>query len=177
MRWTAIALVVYSYRTRSIPPQEYADMRKLILVAALAVLWAASCNDEDPTAPTKPKSTPSVYTGTFDVDFQLTQSDCSFPPLLTGLEVITVDEDDFTWGGMKGTWDEEEQRGYGTSAQTCVPIQPPAGCVGCFVIQFDVTFASPDSFYGAVIVPYDYNEECTATDCSSSFDVTGVRVK
>jgi hypothetical protein len=152
-------------------------MRKLTFVVALTVLWAASCNDDEPAAPTKPKSTPSVYTGTFDVDVQLTQSDCHVPPPLTGLEQITVDEDDFTWGGMKGTWDEEEQRGYGTSAETCIPIQPPDPCVVCFVIEFDITFASPDSFYGEVTVPYDYQDECTATDCSSTFDVTGVRAE
>jgi hypothetical protein len=44
-------------------------------------------------------------------------------------------------------------------------------------MEFDLTFASPDSFYGELTVPYTYSEECTADDCSSVFDVTGVRVK
>jgi hypothetical protein len=151
-------------------------MRKLIIVIASTVLLVASCNEDDPAAPT-PTPKPSPYSGTFSVDLTLTQSDCRFPPPLDKLEQITVNEDDFDWAGMKGTWDEDEQRGYGTSAQTCIPIPQPAGCVGCYVVQYDVTYANPDSFYGELIVPYTYSTECQASDCSSTFDVTGVRVK
>lgn len=151
-------------------------MRKLIIIIALAVGLAASCNDDDPAAPTsQPK--PSIYNGTFDVDFQLKESDCQHPPPLDQLRSITVDGDDFEWGGMDGTWDEEAKRGYGTSAEYCIPIPSPAGCVGCWVVEFDVTFATPDSFYGGVTVPYEYTPECQASDCSSSYDVTGVRAK
>jgi len=150
-------------------------MKKLIIVVALTALLAASCNEDDPAAPTTPKAHP--YTGTFSVDFVLTQSDCRFPPPLDALESITVNEDDFNWGGIDGTWDEDEKRGYGTSARRCVLIPPPDGCKGCWVIEFEFTFASPDSFYGEITVPYDYSDECDATDCSSVFDVTGVRVK
>jgi len=151
-------------------------MKKLIIVVAVTALLAASCNEDDPAAP-DPKPKPSPYSGTFDVDFTLKQTDCNFPPPLDALETITVNEDNFDWGGMVGTWDPDEDRGYGTSAQRCVPIPPPTGCVGCWVIEFDVTFASPDSFYGEITVPYEYSDECQATDCESVYDVTGVRAK
>jgi len=151
-------------------------MKKLLIVAALTVMLAASCNEDDPAAPT-PKPEPSPYSGTFNVDFTLKQSDCQFPPPLDQLRTITVNEDEFDWAGMKGTWDEDEKRGYGTSAQTCIPIPPPTGCVGCWVVEYDVTFATQDSFYGVVNVPYTYSAECQATDCSSSYDVTGVRAE
>jgi hypothetical protein len=153
-------------------------MKRLLIVVAATVLLAASCNDDDPAAPNpNPEPEASPYSGTFNVTFDLQQSDCQFPPPLDQLRNITVSEDDFDWGGMKGTWDEDEKRGYGTSAETCIPIPQPAGCVGCYVVQFDVTFANPDSFYGEVIVPYDYNDVCNATDCSSTYDVTGTRAQ
>lgn len=150
-------------------------MKKFLIVLA-AVLLAASCNEDDPAAPETNKQV-SPYSGTFNVDFQLEQTTCNFPPPLDQLNNITVDEEDFKWGGATGTWDEDEKTGYGTTAQTCVPIHPVTGCMGCFEIQYDVTFANPDSFYGDVTVPYDYSDECQTDDCSSTYDVTGVRVK
>ena len=149
-------------------------MKRLIIVVAVTALLAASCNEDDPAAPT-PK--PHPYSGTFDVDVTVASSDCRVVPPLDVLETVTVDKNSIDWGGIEGTWDEEEKRAHGVSAERCVPLHPVSGCMGCYVIRFDLTFASPDSFYGDVTVPYDYSDECTATDCTSTFDVTGVRMK
>jgi hypothetical protein len=151
-------------------------MKRLLIVIAATTLLAAACNDDDPAAPTD-NPTPHPYSGTFDVDFALRASDCNSPPPLDVLESVTINGDDFDWDGVEGTWDEENKTAQGTSAETCIPIPPPTGCVGCYVMEYNLTFASPDSFYGELTVPYTYSVECNATDCSSIYDVTGVRVK
>jgi hypothetical protein len=150
-------------------------MKKLLIIVIAALLAAASCDENgDPEGPTQ---LPSEYNGTFDVDFQLDHSNCAFPPPLDGFEDITVRDDSFEWGSVSGTWDEDEKRGFGTGAETCIPITPPVGCIGCYVVEFDITFASPDSFYGQINVPYDYTLECQASSCVSIYDVTGVRAE
>jgi hypothetical protein len=149
-------------------------MKKLIIVVVLTALLGASCNEDDPAAPT-PK--PHPYNGSFSVDFTLRSSDCRVPPPLDVLESVTINGDDFKWDDVEGYWDEEGKRAHGRSAERCIPLHPVTGCTGCYVMEFDLTFASPDSFYGELTVPYDYSDVCDIPDCTSLFDVTGVRVK
>jgi hypothetical protein len=145
----------------------------LAMLAVAALCASTSCDENgDPEGPT---TYSSDYSGTFDVDFQLDQNSCDSPPPLMGFETITMSGDDFDWGSISGTWDEEEQRGTGASDEQCIPVQPPAGCLACYTIEFDITFANPDSFYGEVNVPVSFTSECQASNCLSAYDVTGVR--
>ena len=149
-------------------------MMKCIFIAALVILFAASCDNDT----TKPGDAGSQYSGRFDITYQIFDGNCILGLTPDGASDITIRGDAITFGSMKGPWLEGEKRGYGRYAfgAQCPDHNPPAFCANCITSSFELAFASADSFSGTYGIGYTYHD-CRADSCHRRYAITGKRMK
>ena len=151
-------------------------MKRIFFLFLIAAFLLTAC--EDSNGPAKPQngSDPeaSDYSGLFDIEYTTVTSGCSWVPPYPDDLNITITDDRIVFGSLAtGTWIEADKRGHGTSSQTCITIY--GGCIGCYTISFDITYANTDSLSGNYIVDFTYNDACGSPDCTTEYEITGVR--
>jgi len=150
-------------------------MMKCIFIAALVILFAASCADDDTT---KPEDAGSQYSGRFDITYRIFDGNCILGLDPSGASDITIQGTSITFGSMKGSWMESEKHGYGryVFGTQCTDHNPPTFCSNCITSSFELAFASADSFSGTYGIGYTYHD-CRADSCHRRYVITGKRVK
>jgi hypothetical protein len=150
-------------------------MMKYTFIAALAIMFAASCADDDTM---KPADASSPYSGRFDITYNIFDGNCILGITPDGASDITIRGDSIIFGSMKGPWLEGDKRGSGRYAfgTQCADHNPPAFCANCITSSFELTFASADSFSGTYGIGYTYHD-CRADSCHRRYAITGKRVR
>ena len=148
-------------------------MRKLFALAAMILFVMAGCSEDS----TKPKVQSSPYNGRFYVTYVTTETNCALDIPPNSASDIKIKDSTITFGTWYGKWIEDEKRGYGKSyiGNDCPNHNPPDHCATCITISFNITFASPDSFSGAVGVGNTY-ASCAPESCHTHYAVTGRRL-
>jgi hypothetical protein len=148
-------------------------MRKLLAFAAVILFMMAGCSEDT----TKPKVTPSPYSGRFYVTYTTIETNCpiNIPP--NSASDITVKESTIVFGSMSGTWIENDKRGYGGGyiGNDCPNHNPPDHCATCITMAFDITFASADSFSGRYASCFTY-ADCSDDSCHTIYTANGRRM-
>ncbi|HER44528.1 MAG TPA: hypothetical protein ENO08_08730 [Candidatus Eisenbacteria bacterium] len=152
-------------------------MKRMLILAFVIPLVLYACFDsDDPAEPDGNNGDVSPYSGIFACSCAFVESDCSYPaPGPPSTLDVLIDGDVITIEGEVGVWAENTLTGIATSAETCVPVGPPLDCVRCFYYTFWIEYASPDSFSGTYTVVYPYSADCGTDECSTVYDIEGVR--
>ncbi len=147
-------------------------MTKLCAIACVILFVLMGCQNKN-AGPTSPES---PYSGTFDVDYFVRQTNCPFEVPPANPTAISIEANTIYFGSAVGAWIDADKRGFGTGSigDNCLNYDPPIVCATCIFISFDITYASPDSFSGTYSQALTY-ANCSDDSCHSVYFVTGKR--
>ena len=152
---------------------------KYLLAAAVALLFAVSCFDDDTTKPDPGDGKEeNPYTGAYALTSTFVSSDCVMPAPDPGATMtILVDGEKLVVNTeVVGAWDSALTAGTATSTVRCVPMPPSYACTTCSWYEIDIDFFSPDSFNGTFRAYYDYRGDCgSSSDCETVWETIGGR--
>jgi hypothetical protein len=146
-------------------------MKKLLVPVFTLLVAILGCSDDGGPKPEQPK--PSPYSGYYYMFSRIVASDCAIQPSLAPTGQITIAGDEIEFFGYAGAWVDASKHGYGTSGQNTVIINPTTGCIGYYILSFDITFASLDSFSGTIGIDFTYSPQCSASACHADLAVSG----
>ncbi len=150
-------------------------MKTLFTIAIVILAVTAGCQNNDEG--TNPNTTASPYSGTFDIDYFSIQTNCGLDVPPGNPAIISIEASTITFGDAVGTWILADKRGFGTGSigDNCLNYNPPIVCATCIFIDFDIIYASPDSFSGTYAHALTYGN-CGADSCHTVYFITGKRV-